>query len=350
MQPQQFRFFVLTHRDPRYDFRRPLVEALRQRYDTYYVWLNQRPVISGPDQNDPPVEMSLTQLAGFFLRFRRKDKINIYFNSASTAWPFYLPFLRLIANTGVWCLDMHDDLRYHYAGLRRLQMNIAVMLARFFSDVTVHASPQLTELFPDSRHLGNASHILPLPREVSTDQKILILASFDERCDFVFLAKVAELCPTFQFHLYGWARPNDDLTREMLTAICDRHANIRYCGPFALDSLPTILSDFRICLAPYVTGSLMTRYIDPLRFYHCLNSGMEVVSTSIPQAEHMIDWIHIVRDPLECAETLKALLYGEIMKGHSYTPITWVQRVDRLVAILGTLPRTLAVGAKIPVR
>ena len=84
MQPQQFRFFVLTHRDPRYDFRRPLVDALRQRYDTYYVWLNQRAVISGPNQNDPPVEMSLTQLAGFFLRFRRKDKINIYFNSART--------------------------------------------------------------------------------------------------------------------------------------------------------------------------------------------------------------------------------------------------------------------------
>ena len=106
---------------------------------------------------------------------------------------------------------MHDDLRYHYKGLRRLQIKIDIMLARFFSDITVHASPLLTELFPDSRHLGNASHILPLPREVPAEQRILIIASFDERFDFTFLAKVAELCPTYQFHLYGWTRPNDDL-------------------------------------------------------------------------------------------------------------------------------------------
>ena len=91
----------------------------------------------------------------------------------------------------------------------------------------------------------------------------------------------------------------------------------------------------------------MTRYIDPLRFYHCLNSGMEVVSTAIPQAEYMRNWIHVVHDPSECAETLKGLLYGKIRKCHFYTPITWLQRVNRLVEILAALPRTLALGAKL---
>jgi len=349
MHVRRFRFFVFTHRNPRSDFRRPLVEALRQRYDTYYIWLKRRPSVSGPRGNDPAVEMSPIELARFLWRFKNNDKVNIYFNSTSTVFPVLTAFLRFVARPGVWCLDMHDDLLYHYAGLKRIRAYVGILIMRIFSDVTVLASARLAELFPDSQHLGNASHILPLARDVATDtdNKVLVLASFDERADFEFLSKVAALCPATQFHLHGWTRHGDDLTPGNLRAICARHANIHYCGPYEQDDLPTILREFRISLAPYVTDIRLNRYIDPLRFYHCLNSGLQLISTAIPQAVDMRKWIHVVRDPAECAETLAKLQSGGLTTRDTYVPITWHQRVDRLVAILCALPRTAGLTTKL---
>ena len=293
--------------------------------------------------------MSPIELARFLWRFKNNDKVNIYFNSTSTVFPVLTAFLRLVARSGVWCLDMHDDLLYHYAGVKRIRAYFGIIIMRLFSDVTVHASPRLAELFPDSQHLGNASHILPLSRDVATDtdNKVLVLASFDERADFEFLSKVAALCPATQFHLHGWTRHGDDLTPERISTICARHENVLYCGPYAQDDLATILREFRISLAPYVTDIRMNRYIDPLRFYHCLNSGLELISTSIPQAVHMQKWIHIVHDPAECADTLAKLQSGALAMRDTYTPISWQQRVDRLVAIICALPRTAGLFTKL---
>ncbi len=92
----------------------------------------------------------------------------------------------------------------------------------------------------------------------------------------------------------------------------------------------------------------MTRYIDPLRFYHCLNAGVEVVSTDIPQARQMGRWIHVVRDPNECGETLDAIQAGKLSKQPGYTPITWEQRADRLLYILRGLPRAKRLAARRP--
>ena len=107
-------------------------------------------------------------------------------------------------------MDMHDDLLYHYAGIKRMRAHVAISIMRIFSDLVVHASAQLAELFPESQHLGNASHILPVARDVTVDNRVLILASFDERFDFGFLSKVAELSPATQFHLHGWTRHGDE--------------------------------------------------------------------------------------------------------------------------------------------
>src|SRR4051794_14703494 len=112
-QPGQYRFFLFTCRDPGSDFRLHLVEALRQHHETWYIWLKRRPLIAGPYPEDAPVEMSLPQFLMFIRRFRRDDKVNVYFNSTNTYFPTMSVLLRLIARAGVWCLDMHDDLRYY---------------------------------------------------------------------------------------------------------------------------------------------------------------------------------------------------------------------------------------------
>jgi hypothetical protein len=148
-----------------------------------------------------------------------------------------------------------------------------------------------------------------------------------------------------QFHLHGWLRPN---LEERCRALRQAHTNVQYHGAYTTADLPAILGAYRITLAPYLMDSVLTRYIDPLRFYHCLNTGMEVVSTDIPQARLMGHWVHVVRDPNECADTLAAIQAGTAAKQPGYEPTTWEQRARRLVYILRALPRTRALAARRP--
>jgi hypothetical protein len=339
-----FRFFVFTCRDPRSDFRLPLVEALRGRYETHYIWLKRRPVITKPDAVQSPVEMSLLAFLRFARRIRADKRVNIYFNSTNSSFPGLTLLLQWLMRPGVWCLDMHDDLRYHYAGLRRVREKLAIAVLRASADVIVHAAPTLVELFPRSHRLGNASHLMPISHDVGL-QNVLVLASFDERFDVDFLSQVAALCPATEFHLHGWTRRDDPITPKLISDLVTQRPNVHYHGPYTLDDLPRILSAYRVSIAPYRTNSILTRYIDPLRFYHCLNAGLEVLSTDVPQARFMQDAIHVVQDPADCARTLSAIQQGRLAKQPSYSPVTWTQRMNRLIAILKALPRTKSLAA-----
>jgi hypothetical protein len=337
----KLRFFVLTCRDPRTDFRAPLVDALKAQYETWYIWLRRRPVVSGPDGTE---EMSITRFLRFMARFRRDGRVPVYFNSTNTYFPSLTVLLRMIAPPGIWILDMHDDLRYHNTGLKRSREEQIIRLLRACSDVTVHAAPTLRELFPDSLHLGNASNITKLTRTAPAKNAVLVIASFDERFDFDFLLELARLRPDLSFHLHGWTRRNDEETQRQIESLPKRRSNIIYHGPYTMDDLPAILEHYQVTVAPYKTGSLLTRYIDPLRFYHCLNAGLEVISTDIPQARHMQAHIHIASDPASCSEMLTQILDGRLAKQPGFEPITWHQSVDRLVEIVQSLPRTARLG------
>ncbi|MDQ2764477.1 MAG: hypothetical protein M3Y22_13685, partial [Pseudomonadota bacterium] len=314
--------------------------ALRRHHNTYYIWLRRRPVISGPTASDPAIEMSLSGFLRFIRKLTHDNMINVYFNSSNTYFPGLSTVLRLVAATGIWCLDMHDDLRYHNTGFKRWRETLIISLLRRLSHVTVHAAPTLQELFPDSQHLGNASNILPLARANSVTNDVLIIASFDERFDFEFLSKLAQARPELQFHLYGWTRPDATATMQQIKAIDTDFVNIHYHGPYNMADLPSILAAYQVSVAPYRINTLLTRYIDPLRFYHCLNAGLEVISSDIPQARYMHDWLHVVPNVAACARTLAAIRSGALAKQPAYSPITWEQRADRLVEIIRALPRT----------
>src|SRR4051794_26995732 len=161
MPSERFRFFVLTCRDPRTGFRLPLVDALRCHHDTYYLWLRRRPLVSGPGVGNRLAEMSFMEFLRFMWRFPRDDRINVYFNSTNTYFPGVTILLRWLAAAGVWCFDMHDDLRYHNTGFKRAREGAIVSMLVRLSHLTVHAAPTLQALFPNSRHLGNASNIRP---------------------------------------------------------------------------------------------------------------------------------------------------------------------------------------------
>ena len=328
------RFIVFTCRDPRTDFRLPLVEALRRRgHEVHYIWLKRRPMVSDA-AGERATSMSL--VAG--LRYLRRittsrARTNIYFTTTNLCFPILVLALRAICGNGVWCFDMHDDLLYGLRGLARLRARLsqAVLLPVF--DLMVHAAPTLKELFPASYHLGNASSLGPLRRPTPRFDKVLILASIDERMDFAFLDAVAAHCPDIGFEVYGQVSRT---VEAAMRALRDAHTNVHYHGAYVTADLVPILERHAVMLAPYRVDDRLTRYLDPLRYYHALNSGMEVITTAIPQAEAYADRLHVVRTPKEVVQVIEGLQTDDRPRRNPIEapPITWDVRAARLVEIL----------------
>ncbi len=326
-----YRIFLFTCRDPGGDFRKPLAEALGKKHETHYIWLRRRPRITGPDG-----EMREVSIPGLIrtLRGFRDAKTPVYFNSTNIAFPYFTAFLRLACPRGLWILDIHDDLLYHYTGLKRLRKSIALQVMRRCSHLLVHAAPTLRELFPKSRHLGNASHFSLMERDGANFGEILTIASIDNRFDFALLAAIAKRCPDKVFHLYGQVYGDDDGTvRAQVERLRQEHRNIIYHGAYILSELPDILRRYCVTFAPYCAPHHLTRYIDPLRFYHCLNSGMTLITTPIPQAEYMQTSLHIIENAESFAALMEALEQGTAER-KTYTPVTWEQKADQLIDII----------------
>ena len=328
-----FRIIVLTCRDPRTDFRLPLVEALRRRgHEVHYVRLGRRPVIAGPGDDGHVGSTSLTACIRHLRRVTAgKNFSNVYFVTTNLLFPTLILALRLLCSPGIWCFDMHDDLLYGTRGLVRLRARVRQAMLLRTCDLLVHAAPTLKELFPRSHHLGNASSVTRLERIGKDFGRMLILASIDERMDFALLDAAAARCPEVQFEIYGQVAPAvEPAMREVLF----KRGNVHHHGPYVTEQLVPILERFTVMLAPYRIGARLTRYLDPLRYYHALNSGMEVITTDIPQARAYAERLHIVQSAEEVAQVLERLRTGGDSRAGRAPPVTWDQRAETLTDIL----------------
>jgi hypothetical protein len=117
-------------------------------------------------------------------------------------------------------------------------------------------------------------------------------------------------------------------------ALCrDRH-NIVYRGEFRYDDIAAILAPFGIALAPYARNKL-TEFINPDKHYYFLNSGMEVISTDIPQARRMRDRIHIAQSPADVPAIMERLRGDPAARKNAAGPVLgWDQRANELLDII----------------
>ncbi len=299
----RYRFIFLRMHPHESDFRFALAEALYEiGFDATYIYLTKKPIIYelGSSQQ---TTLSRKQ----FLRYMRKrfggEKRLVVFNSTDLYKPRLCVLLRLQIG-GIWCFDVHDNLLYENKGWERIKMKFRQHLLVAASHLQVCAAPNLIELIPSARHLGNASNMARVERENINWRKVLVMSSIDARFDFDFLCRTAELLPHTQFHIYGYVGGEEIKAR--LTALMGARTNVIYAGPYQNSDIAKILADFGIMLAPYQHNHL-TRYIDPLRFYHGLRSGIEVVSTSIPAVKTMPHLIHVADSPEACAARLREI-------------------------------------------
>jgi len=326
------RFIIFTCRDIKTDFRWPLAEALRAEHETWYIWLRRRPRLLPPGADAAIEEVSFSSLLTLLMRVTRADDANVYVNSTNTSFPFIMLLLRLLCGRGLWCLDMHDDLLYDYTGYRRARAALAVKLQAWSADIIIRAAESLSELFPTSLPFGNASQIGPIARPAADYRAVLVLASLDSRFDFDLMAAVAEASPGRVFDIYGQISRGDARIHDSLASLCASHANVIYHGAYGLSDLEPILARYAVSFAPYRVHDRLTRYLDPLRYYHCLNSGMELITTAIPQAERLAA-LHVVERAADVEPILARLETQEDARRNTpenYEPQTWGMRADRL--------------------
>jgi hypothetical protein len=332
------RFIFFSTRRLETDFRRFLFEALQHSgFETWHVCIGPPVVVIGPDESS----ITFEGLSGFFglIAHLQSDalasNLSVYFDSTGVYRLAKSLVLRAVLPKGVWCFDIHDNLLYDYRGIRRIKALIGLSMLSRITHVNIVLSQELLRLHPTAHHLDNAahSHRRNLPPRLPSE--LVVLATIDRRLDFGFLRDTSGLLPETTIHLYGRMRNDDADVKADLERLLRSEPQIVYHGEFRLDDVDSILAPFAIGLAPYAINHELTRYINPDKYYLYLNSGMEVVSTAIPQAKRMEGRIHVVSSPHEAAEVVRKLQSSNSLKNlASVEEFLWADRARELVAVV----------------
>jgi hypothetical protein len=333
-------FLILTRRDPSTDFRRALAGALREEgYDCYVVLVRKELVIDGPRENDPVLRLSPIK----FVRFLRKLVVaddTIVVDSLNLGDPIFCLLLRVMLWRSVWAYDIHDYLLYDLRGLKRVVGKASLRIHLLISNFSFHASPSLLELYPKSLRLGNASHLVRRKRKLDNLHQILVLASIDERFDFELVRGILSENKV-ELHVFGSLAEGSTTdtqlsVRSALNNLCSEFPNFSYCGAYNNQAIEGILDNYQIMLAPYKSDHFSTRYIEPLRYYHALNRGLEIISTPIPALCGLTDFIHVVHSADDFRLVLRDLsksLDSWRNDGNRFKAVTWHIRAKSLVAL-----------------
>jgi hypothetical protein len=237
---------------------------------------------------------------------------------------------------GLWCFDIYDDLLYDLRSVQRLQRKLNVWLLAKYSSLKFVLSRDTLRLFPDAYHLDNAAHTRRINRSDQCFSDLVILFFIDKRFDFKLVRDLAEMVRHLKIHLYGRLYAQDCSLKPQLEELCAKCPNVIYHGEYRFDDVEAIISPFGIGFTPYIVQNALTEFINPDKYYLFLNSGMEVISTDIPQARRLTDCIHIVRSPREILT-----LVGQIQSDPSCrknkdvsTNYSWELRADQFIKII----------------
>ena len=315
---------VLSKRQADTDFRQFLIAAFRARgIACYRINVRTRSVVQGP-LDDTEVELRPPQLLQFLRKVTAADDCLIL-DSLNYGLPAFSILMRLASRRAVWAYDVHDDFLYDVPRSHRAYAKVAMGIHARLNTFAVHAAPELGNAHAISHSLGNASHIKPRRADPSRFDSVLIIASIDERFDFDLVAAIVASCDvTFDVYgaISGGLVPARRLAmQERLDMLC-AGPRVRYRGSYNNAAIEQILEGYSVMFAPYDTTSRSVRFIDPLRFYHCLNFGMAVISTRIPAVAAFPD-VHVIDAAADFARVINGLRAG------GGAPIAKAAREDR---------------------
>jgi len=184
---------------------------------------------------------------------------------------------------GEFIFDVYDDFRYGKRGLEAYHWFRHDIKWQLHCERTMVLSSDLLWRYPKAFHLDNASHLEPTIH--NKNERMVYIGSIDDRTDMSMLDRI--LAEGIAIDVYGGIHPRWKEGYDEINRIQIQYPHCRYFGTYENDSLQEILEQYDIGLVPYHTNSTLTRYINPDKIYHYLNSGLNVLASPIPQAKKM---------------------------------------------------------------
>ncbi len=321
------------------DFRRPLIETLVAKgHEAWHVRIGQQIVLTGPDYERREFNgffglVSLIRHIHAHLKIQKLCPVLVDTTGG------FVPARSLLLRAslrGLWCFDIFDNLLYNLRGVYRLKRQLEISLLSWLSPINIVLSRETLRLFPHAHHLENAAHTRRITRAKDAFSDLVCLFMIDHRFDFTLVADVAALAPDLKIFLYGRLGTDDQTIKRRLEDLCASYPNVIYRGEYGFDDVDTILAPFGIGFTPYVIDNLLTEYINPDKYYLYLNSGMEVISTDIPQARRMTDCIHIARSAAEIIELAARIKCDSTYRKNKSVSqdFSWNRRADELIEII----------------
>jgi hypothetical protein len=245
--------------------------------------------------------------------------------------PFPFALAKQLKNTEL-IYDVYDDYSYGARGWHRMEKIRDDMRWRRANTRLIVLSKGLKRWYPFAYHLDNASHcsFCAPPRDLT---RFVYIGSIDSRVDFDWIRKLSDT--GVKLDMYGRVHASDQAMEAQLNEFISGRDNVRYLGAYDNDDVTKILSNYSVGIVPYKKRNRMTKYVNPDKLYHYLNCGLEVVSSSIPQARRMGAFVHLIDTNDNWAAGLRSLSTPRAENWPS-KQYTWDERwrqLRRLVAI-----------------
>ena len=287
---------VMTNRE--YDvncIRRELIRSVRASgsiglyvccRDTIEIILYEKEVARFPANAEPAIVYDcIRQIVG-----RGPSLILTGFGSAMNRFGLRA---REFLTESLFAYDVYDDFSYGATGTLLSDICRNDLQWQNFCDLVLVLEEGLTRRYPKSIVIGSASHLQPISRKPTIDRRHMIYAgSIDNRVDMAWLEELARLDVTLD--IYGWIHFSAPEMRRTIKSFIKKHPNVRYRGPYNDADLSEILKYYAVGLVPYKKHFRKTRHVNPSKIYHYLNSGLEVIATSIPQVIRLKEFIHVI--------------------------------------------------------
>ena len=331
------KFIFFSARLYKEDFHTPLFEALRAAgHEAWHVRIGRRNELTGVEGSE-----EFCGIVGLLMMIRRLRNIGangkiVYVDYVGAITPVRSILLQVSLRCGTWCfyIDFDSSLGER-RGYKLCKVRISMKLLTYCSRILLVSSRETLRYFPSAKPLDYGADIPRVNREDRNFRDFVVLASIDERFDFEFVREIALLSPAHRIFIHGWVYQDNAIIGRRLAELCAQQTNIVYRGAYGFEDIPAILDPYAIGLAPYAVCR-RTEFINPLKYYTFLQGGLEVISTDIPQARRMREWIHVVNSPAEVIEVARRIEQDRTFRKNTGLgpDCSWSRRARDLIDIV----------------
>jgi len=172
------------------------------------------------------------------------------------------------------------------------------------------------------------------PKETPSIQIVGYTGSIDERLDFEYIEKLASLLPDVRFKFVG------RITGDGLVKNLEKLNNVEFEPPVDYNRLPAILSEFDLCLIPFVKNEF-TRNIYPMKINEYLAAGKLTLMTNFAALPEFDDIVFKEDSPEQAATRIRNInlldpnIRGRIDRGIALAKSnSWASRSAGFIRII----------------